>query len=788
MLATLILFLNVLTSDMFLAAASEEMKLRYQQPGKTWFEALPIGNGRLGAMVYGGVGKELLQLNEDTLWSGEPRDLQNHTARKHLPEIRRLLLEDKTAEAEKLIDSTMLGPWNECYMPLGNLALDFKHEGEIVDYRRELDIARAVVKISYKVGEIGYAREIIASHPDRAIVIHLSADKQGSLNFNVSLTSQLRYEVQADGNRLVMTGRAPKQAFPHYLGKKEAIYDDAENGAGMRFQAAIQAQAGDGKVTPIKNALSVENADSVTLILTVATSYNGFDKSPSSQGKDYVGLCQKDMERASAKTWRRLLNSHIEDYQRLFNRVDLNLGSDSAADLPTDQRVKTYQPGGDPALTVLYFQFGRYLLISSSRPGTQPANLQGIWSRLMQPAWSANWTLNCNAEINYWAAETANLSECHLPLIRLTEELAVDGAKTAKNLYGARGWVAHHNADIWRTTSPVGGTGLWAIYQVGSGWLCHHLWEHYAFTGDKEYLKRVWPVMRDAALFYIDTLQEDKRRRLVTSPSESFENRYKKPDGTIGWACMGSAQDIQIIRDLFNNCIAASEILNVEISVREKIFQTLSRLAPHQISPRTGRLQEWNDDWPAANPKGGQVAHGWALAPGNQITLRSTPKLAAAFRKTLEYRKPRESFNCGSWPGSFAANYWARLEDGEQIQAVFDRHFKLAVSPNLTSNLFVHWEIDGNLGITAAVAEALLQSHAGEINLLPALPDKYPNGFVKGLCARGGFEVDMEWKDGKLTRTVIRSKLGNPCKIRYGEKVIELETEAGKSYMPAFSR
>jgi alpha-L-fucosidase 2 len=562
-----------------------------------------------------------------------------------------------------------------------------------------------------------------------------------------------------------------------------------EEGHGMRFQINVLVRNKGGEVKNESDKITVSNADEVELILTAATSFNGFDKNPVTEGKDYKAIIEQNIAALEKLNYKELKSRHFNDYSELYGRMSLDLGENESSKLPIDKRIENYKPGNDPELTELYFNFGRYLLISSSRPGefAQPANLQGIWSRSLQPAWSANWTLNCNAQINYWPVEVVNLSECHLPLIELTKELSVDGALTAKNMYNAGGWIAHHNADIWRTTSPVGGSGLWAIYQVGSAWLCHHLWEHYEFTQDKEYLREVYPVLKGAAEFYFDNLQRDEDGFLVTNPSESFENHFVKPDGTRGWACIGATQDMQIIRDLFQNCKLALAELNIDKEFDAKLDEYLAQLLPMHISPTTERLQEWKDDWQAANVNSGQVAHGWGLAVGNQISLRGTPELAEAFIKTLEHRKPWETNNCGSWTGSFSAKFWARLEDGEMLQKVFDNHFRQALFPNLTSKFGEHWEIDGNLGITASIAEMLLQSHLGEIALLPALPEKYPTGEVKGLRARNGFEVDIKWDKGELLEAKINSLLGNKCSVRYNNKLIQLSIDKGKSQVLTMS-
>ncbi len=775
----IITFLAILTT-FHVSDANKREDIWFNRPARNWNEAIPIGNGSLGGMVYGGVKSDTIKINEETLWSGGPRDLQNYEANKHLPKIRQLLLDGETKKAEKLINKTMLGEYNESYMPMGDLVINTNPKGKAENYSRQLDLDRGLVTVDYTIDKVNYKKEVLASFPDKAIIVKLSASKPGQLSFSTSLTSLLKHQVEVKGNQVILKGNVPKHAYPDYTGKKPPVYED---GFGMRFQMNLLVRNKGGIVKSVNNKIIVKNANEVELILTAATSFNGFDKNPVAEGKDYEAICEKRIINIQNFNYKELKQRHIKDYSELFGRVSLDLGESEASGLPINERIKNYKPGEDPGLTSLYFQFGRYLLISSSRPGkfAQPANLQGIWSRLLQPGWSANWTLNCNAEINYWSVETANLSELHLPLIELTKELSVDGAKTAKNMYGAGGWIAHHNADIWRTTSPVGGSGLWAIYQVGSAWLCHHLWEHYEFTLDKAYLKEVYPVMKGAAQFYLDNLQRDEDGFLVTNPSESFENHFKKPDGTTGWACVGATQDIQIIRDLFQNCKLANVELGIDDAFDAKLDKYLEELLPMRISPTTGRLQEWKDDWQAENASSGQVAHGWGLAVGNQISPRKTPELAAAFIKTLNYRKPWETNECASWTGSFSAKFWARLGDGEMLQTVFDNHYKQALFPNLTSNFRGFWEIDGNLGITSSIAEMLLQSHIGEIVLLPALSIKYPRGEVKGLRARNGFVVDIKWENNELVEVKIYSEHGKGLKLRYKEKIIAVKTENKKS-------
>ncbi len=758
-------------------------KLYYNKPAKSWFEAIPIGNGRLGGMVYGGVEEERIQTNEDTFWSGEPRDVQNPSAAQYIPQIRELLLNEKNIEAQNLIDKTMLGPYNECYMPLADIIIKM-NKSSYTDYSRVLDLNKGVVRIKYNQDGVTFTREIFASYPDQAIVMQIKADKKGAIDMDLNLDSQIRHQVKvlAD-NTLSITGTAPKHAEPHYLGKKDPVY---EEGHGMRFEGRLMVQKTDGKIKTDGNILNLDDASSATLVYVAATSYNGFEKDPNTEGKDEKKICDDYISNLKSYEYETLLDRHVEDYGNLFGRVSIDLGCSPMDTVSLDERIKRYKPGTDPSLTALYFQFGRYLLISSSRPGSQPANLQGIWNKDMQPAWSANWTINCNAQIAYWPVETANLSECHLPLMDMIREATVDGAKTAKNLYNSRGWMFHHNIDIWRTTWPVGGSGLWAIYQIGGAWLCQHIWEHYQFTLDKAFLKEYYPILKGAVLFYLDNLQKDKNGYWVTNPSESFENCFRKPNGEVAWACMGAAQDMQVIRSLFKNTMAAIDILNEDKDFKSQIENKYKDLAPMRISPTTGRLQEWNDDWQADVPTNGQVAHGWGLVASDLITLRGTPELAQAFRKTLEHRKPGYSYNSGSWTGAFPANFWARLAEGDSAQRVIDRHLMKAVSPNMTSIFFdLYWEIDGNLGITSSVAEMLLQSHAGEIDILPALPSNCPNGHVTGLRARGGCEVDIFWSDGKLDKAVIKADRisdEKTFKVRYNGSVKDLKLKKGEIF------
>lgn len=754
--------------------------LYMDQPAASWYEATPIGNGRLGGMVYGGVTKDTIRTNDDTFWSGEPRDLQRPGAYKCLPEIRKLLLEEKNLEAQELIDKHMLGPWNQNYMPLADILLEWPGDGNVSGYRRELDLNRGVVTITYTQNGVNYKRELFASYPDQALVMNISADKENAVEFIAGLGSQINNQTKVESDQIVINGQAPWHTDPNYTGVHPPVYKE---GKGMRFEGRLLVKQEGGTISAQDDKLHVKDAASATITFVAATSFNGFDKDPAVNGRDEKAICKKYLSSLETKKYPDLYKAHLADYSSLFGRVSIDLGESPESNLPINQRIKNYKPSMDPALTALYFQFGRYLLISASRPGSQPANLQGIWNQNMQPAWSANWTINCNAEINYWPAEITNLSECHFPMFDMIRETSVDGARTAKNLYNSRGWIAHHNLDIWRTTWMVGGTGLYSLFQVGGAWLCQHIWEHYLFTLDKDFLHNHYDLLKSASIFYLDNLQTDRDGYLVTSPSESFENGYIKPNGEKGWACIGSAQDMQIIRALFENTMNAAEILN-DGAFKEEVAKAYAKLPPMKISPRTGQLQEWNDDWEPSNPASGQVGHGWAFAVGSQITLRGTPELAQAFRKTIEYRRPGYSYNSGSWTGSFPAVYWARFEEPDSVQRVIDRHFDLALSPNLTCEFMKSWQIDGNLGITTAITEMLLQSHAGEISLLPALPAKYPTGSVTGLRARGGYKVDIFWKDGVLTKAVIkadRTKKDKIIPVRYAGLVKSVKLAKGQT-------
>jgi len=757
-------FLCLLLSFVFIAYSTAQpsppsaLKMYFNRPAADWNEALPVGNGRLGAMIFGGVASERLQLNESTVWTGKSANFVNPKARAALPKVRALLFAGKYAEAQKLAQETMMGnkTIGSNYQTLGDLTLDFNHSGETVaDYRRELDLETAVARVSYRVGSVSFTRELFSSAPDQALVVRLTADKPGMLTLGLQFSRPgNKSRREATGDEIIMS-------------------EHVGDGTGVKMVARVKVLPEGGTVQTRGEAIRIEKANAVTLLLTAATDY---------WGTDPLALSVQQLNTVVKKGFDDLRKAHISDYQTYFKRVDLDLGSTSAVYFPTDSRLTALQNGNvDPQLVKLYYQFGRYLLISSSRPGGLPANLQGIWADGLTPPWSADYHININIQMNYWPAEVTNLSELHQPFLNFLNDLRPNARKTAKEMYGLPGTVAHFTTDPWHFTEPYGQT-QWAMWPMGMAWSVQHLWEHYLFTGDKTYLaNQAYPILKDAAEFCAGWLVPNPvTKQLVSGPSISPENTFKTREGQVATMVMGPTMDHMIIRDLLSNTIEASKTLNVDASFRRRLEDILTRLAPIQLRS-DGRIMEWTEEFDEPEPGHRHISHLFGLHPGRQITKQKTPELLTAALKTIDYRLAHGGGHTG-WSRAWIVNFFARLQDSE---AAYDNLLALLRKSTLPNLFDTHppFQIDGNFGATAGVTEMLLQSHAGEVQLLPALPTAWEKGFIHGLCARGGFDVDMDWEGGKLTRVKITSKLGNACPLRYGDQVVTLQTEKSKSYL-----
>jgi alpha-L-fucosidase 2 len=780
------------------------LSLWYRQPATDWNEALPIGNGRLGAMVFGKTDEEVLQLNDNTLYSGEPAtSWKGVDITPTFDEVVAMLRAEKYAEVTAFLRKNWLGRLHQNYQPLSDWRLAFHTTGEITDYRRELDIANSTLRIAYRQNGVCYTREIFASHPDGVIVMRLKCDVKDGLDVTTSLSSAhptARQQASPDG-LLSMSGQAPGDVERRSFGQieewgdqykhlelyhpdssrkfdKNVLYGDEIDGMGAFFETRIRAIAPKATITANEQGLHISGTDEIVFILSSASSFNGFDKSPSREGADAARLANEALSLAVVQPYSQLKKRHTDDYRSLYSRVTFELPTTSGQDtLPTDERVIRYASTPDNGLVSLLYQYGRYLMISGSRPGGQPLNLQGIWNNQVIPPWNGAYTININAEMNYWPAEPANLAECAQPFFRMTGEIAQTGSETAKKMYHRSGWVGHHNVSIWRETFPNDGGVVASYWPMAGPWLCSHLWEHYLFSGDETFLRdEAYPLMKGSAEFCAQWLTDNGEGFLVTPVSTSPENSFLTADGETAAVSMGCTMDMALIRELFTRTIEASEKLDIDADFRQTLQEKLVKLLPYRIGSK-GQLQEWQQDFAEAEPRHRHQSHLYGLYPGNQIIPGRDNELIQAIARSLELRGDEAT----GWSMGWRINLWARLLEGDHANIIIRNLFNPVGFGNaprrgggLYSNLFdAHppFQIDGNFGFTAGVTEMLVQSHAGCIQLLPALPSGWPSGKITGIRTRGGFLVDLEWSNGNVVNARITSTLGGNCRLRTSTKV-----------------
>ena len=774
----------VLALGLFISGTAQKsqqaLTLWYDKPASNWNEALPIGNGSLAAMVFGDVANERLQLNEETIWAGEPGNNILPNVFEPIQQIRQLLFQGKYKEAQELSNKTFprSAPSNSNYgMPYqtaGNLFIQFNEQQEISNYRRDLNIGNAVASVSYKSNGVTYKREFLAAIPNRVLLVRLTANKPGSISCTLQMDSPFKeYHKKTQNGRLLLSG----------------VSSSVDNKTGkLRYQVQVLPKTEGGKVSATDTSLIIEKANAVTVYISIGTNYVNYKDISGNEAAKATRFLQE----AIKKNYAAIKATHMAAYKKYFNRLSLDLGTTDAVDKPTNVRIAEFAQSNDPALAALYFQFGRYLLISSSLPGSQPANLQGKWNDKLSPPWDSKYTVNINTEMNYWPAEVTALPEMHQPLFNMLKDLAVTGKESASQMYHARGWNLHHNTDLWRITGQVDG-GFYGMWPMGGAWLSQHLWQHYLYTGDKAFLKEVYPILKGAALFYIDVLQEEPTHKwLVVAPSMSPENTYMSGVGISA----GTTMDNQLVFDVFSNAIRSSAILSVDKSLSDTLQTMILRLPPMQIGQH-GQLQEWLQDLDRPDDKHRHVSHLYGLFPSNQISPFSNPGLFEAARNSLVMRGDKST----GWSMGWKVNLWARLLDGNRAYKLITD--QLTPAPLAQSgqnggtypNLFdAHppFQIDGNFGCTSGIAEMLLQSHDGAIHVLPALPDQWKEGSVKGLIARGGFVIDMNWKDGRVSYLKVHSRLGGNCRLRLQDLLVpkgkyQMRQATGKNSNPFYA-